>query len=354
MRVLVIGATGFIGQHLCQALSDQGHEIRALTRNAARASELLQIDDCVPGDLDQLDQLDFEHLMTDIESVIFAAGVDERAEIVGDVDDFYYQYNIAQCLHIMEKAKQYGIKQFTVLGSVFTYWHRQRPDLNLDGYHPYVRSRLKQQQACLECATDDFQVCMVEVPLVLGRANGVTSVANTLVQYARLAYPIFSVEGGMAAISVSSLAEALAKLQELETLPEIITISDENILWHDLIAHFNQMANNPMKPVKLIKSGLFLKLTQLGGFFANLLKIEGGLDQMYMADIVNSEIFCEADEAKQLIGYEGGDLYQSISDTVEAAMEEKVTQPLINTLDQGVSALHKLSVQMRQRFETTE
>lgn len=37
MRVLVTGATGFIGSHLCARLADEGHEVLALSRSAASA-----------------------------------------------------------------------------------------------------------------------------------------------------------------------------------------------------------------------------------------------------------------------------------------------------------------------------
>lgn len=35
-RILVLGASGYIGQHLIQALSQQGHEILAVARHLAR------------------------------------------------------------------------------------------------------------------------------------------------------------------------------------------------------------------------------------------------------------------------------------------------------------------------------
>ena len=41
MNVLVTGATGFIGSHLCSALKDAGHTVTALSRNGARAEKAL-------------------------------------------------------------------------------------------------------------------------------------------------------------------------------------------------------------------------------------------------------------------------------------------------------------------------
>ncbi len=41
MRILISGATGFIGRSLCEALSREGHELVAITRNANRARSLI-------------------------------------------------------------------------------------------------------------------------------------------------------------------------------------------------------------------------------------------------------------------------------------------------------------------------
>ena len=35
-RVLVTGASGFIGSHLCEALVEAGHSVRAMTRSPER------------------------------------------------------------------------------------------------------------------------------------------------------------------------------------------------------------------------------------------------------------------------------------------------------------------------------
>ncbi len=43
MRVLVTGATGFVGSHLAEALVNQGHEIRALVRQSGDTSLLKKL-----------------------------------------------------------------------------------------------------------------------------------------------------------------------------------------------------------------------------------------------------------------------------------------------------------------------
>lgn len=40
-RILVLGASGYIGQHLTTALSQQGHQVLAVARNTERLQKLL-------------------------------------------------------------------------------------------------------------------------------------------------------------------------------------------------------------------------------------------------------------------------------------------------------------------------
>ena len=58
MRVLVTGATGFVGGHLAEALRRRGDEVTALVRSPGKAGALAQLDvRVVPGDLDDRDSL---------------------------------------------------------------------------------------------------------------------------------------------------------------------------------------------------------------------------------------------------------------------------------------------------------
>ncbi len=43
MRILITGATGFIGQPLCRALAEKGHELLAVSRSPDKARRLLPV-----------------------------------------------------------------------------------------------------------------------------------------------------------------------------------------------------------------------------------------------------------------------------------------------------------------------
>lgn len=68
MRVLVTGASGFVGGHLVSALLERGHDVRALVRNEATYDEPLGVD-VVEGDL--LDAASIEHAFDDVDAAYY-------------------------------------------------------------------------------------------------------------------------------------------------------------------------------------------------------------------------------------------------------------------------------------------
>jgi nucleoside-diphosphate-sugar epimerase len=71
MRVLVTGATGFIGQHLCHHLVDQGHSVVALVRTPSKTS-VLPVCQHLVGDLSLFKQ---EVTLPEVDVVVHLAGV---------------------------------------------------------------------------------------------------------------------------------------------------------------------------------------------------------------------------------------------------------------------------------------
>ncbi|WP_412472133.1 NAD-dependent epimerase/dehydratase family protein [Halobacteriovorax sp. RT-1-4] len=76
MKVLVTGATGFVGSHLCDKLNQQGHEVFALVRNPQKAQSLNLPGEYIQGSLEEASiKLWVSDLPKDLDCVIHTAGI---------------------------------------------------------------------------------------------------------------------------------------------------------------------------------------------------------------------------------------------------------------------------------------
>lgn len=100
MKILVAGATGRVGHYLVEQLAEAGHEVRALTRNAAKAKFSPSVV-VVEGDLTQP-----QTLVTALEGV-------EALHLVNFGGDDYAPLQTGA--EIVALAQQAGVKRVTVL-----------------------------------------------------------------------------------------------------------------------------------------------------------------------------------------------------------------------------------------------
>ena len=106
-RILVTGATGFIGRRLVPALVEQGHEVRAMTR---RPEQYDGQGEPVAGDTDDRDSL-----------VAPLEGVDVAYYLVHSLDDEDFERRDAQAArNFGSVAAEAGVQQIVYMGGLGT------------------------------------------------------------------------------------------------------------------------------------------------------------------------------------------------------------------------------------------
>ena len=208
MKILITGANGFIGTHLCNELSNRNIGFRATARNANENSYA----DFVSCDLETTESLN--QLMDGCDIVIHLAG---RAHMTSD--NSQEKYRVANELvtqRLANAAKQNGIARFVYLSSIKVNGESSNPGLPIrqsDTPHPldnYGRSKLAAELALQAiCHDNSMEYVIIRPTLVYGK--GVKANFSALISAVKrgFPFPIATVRNARSMIGINNLIDLI-------------------------------------------------------------------------------------------------------------------------------------------------
>ena len=105
-KILVTGASGFIGRHLIERLRRDGHSVRALVHHSDQSGEWPETVEVVAGDA--RDAQAMKTVVRGCDTVFHLAGkVHDFSELEGE-DATYFAVNVEGTRHVLEGAVAYG------------------------------------------------------------------------------------------------------------------------------------------------------------------------------------------------------------------------------------------------------
>ena len=259
MRVLLTGASGFVGGHTARALHADGHELRLLTRASS--------------DLSRLHYLPHEHVIVDLASDLAGdhSGLDAACEgmdvvvhvaarLRGRDEAAFMRTNSLATAALGQAARRAGVKSFVHLSSVAALGpapgeEPEPPDTPIHPISLYGRSKAGGELALAELA-DDMSIAMIRPPLVYGPAD------RGLLMFFQMAMRgvtlrLRGAPGGgnrVSAVYGPDLAEALATI--VAHPPERMTIWHINdggpgYTWQQLLAALERAAGRRLRTIPL-------------------------------------------------------------------------------------------------------
>ncbi len=154
MRVLVTGATGFVGSHAVDRLLAAGHEVRALARPSSDTRYL----ETTAAVITRGDLADAGSLMA------AASGCDavvHTAALVGEWGtwELFYQVGVQGTRNVLDAAVAAGVRRFVQLSSIAVYGSRlhgrtlhefDRYDDRPDPWNHYVREKVQSERLAFQ------------------------------------------------------------------------------------------------------------------------------------------------------------------------------------------------------------
>jgi dihydroflavonol-4-reductase len=259
MRVLVTGATGFIGSHLCHALNREGYSTRALIRSSSSLAliEDLKLDLFV-GDLMNPDSL--EMAMQNIEVVIHCGaevgGWKDRRSMVAS--------HIIGTENILQAMKRSGIRRLLYTSSVAALGvpdpapAGQEP-VPIDERHqwnydpdewPYGYAKHCAEQTVLEAVASGLDALILNPAAVIGPGDK-NLVASAVVYHMGRGLRPPIPPGGLNVVHVEDVIDGYLAALEHGRSGERYILGGHNIQFEDFLQQIAETIGSPPLRVKL-------------------------------------------------------------------------------------------------------
>ena len=320
MNVLIFGGTGLLGSAAAQIFIDRGHKVKTVTLpplpKGAPIPEEMEI---TFGNFLELTDEQLEEAMTGVDAFVYAAGVDERVEFPQPVYEAYKKYNIDPVDRYLKFAKKCGVKRCVVLGSYFAWLAKERPDMNLGAKHPYIRSRLDQEETAFKYADSEMGVAVLELPYIFGTQPGRKPVWVILIEqlqrFKSMPFTMYPA-GGTAMLTVRQVGEAIVGAAETVKGARSYGISCYNLTWRKFLKIVYKAMDgiDDRKIIDVPKWTFKVFGMHMRKEYAEK-NVDPGIDPVGLADIMGMNLFIPTDDAKEL-GCTPDDIETAIFDSI--------------------------------------
>ena len=323
MKVFMIGGTGLLGCEAARIFIERGHEVKSVALpplpEGAPIPPEMDIEFC---NIYEKSDEEIKAMLEGYDSFIFAAGIDERVEFPAPVYDAYYKYNIAPLKRILPLCKEVGMKNAVILGSYFSFLHKNYPELKATEKHPYIRSRIDQEEVAFSFADENFDVAVLELPYIFGTQPGRKPVWVILIEQIKMMdklpltmYP----GGGTAMLTVRQVGEVIVGAAEKSKGAKAWPISMYNQTWKEFLK-IVYAARGMGENRKIISVPPWMMRMGLGKVKKEYAAkgIESGIDVDGLADIMDINLFIDRKYSVEL-GATEDDIKAAITDSIKVS-----------------------------------
>jgi len=322
MKVFMIGGTGLLGSAAAALFLERGHSVRSIALPPLPAgAPIPEAMELTFGDFLQMDDEELLARMEGCGCFVFAAGVDDRVDFRPPIYEEYLRFNVAPLERLIPLAKRAGITRTVVMGSYFTYFNREFPEMRLAEQHPYIRSRVLQEELALSMADESMSVAVLELPYIFGTQPGRRPVWTIFTE--RLSAMPFGVtmypRGGTAMLTVRQVAQTVVGAAEKNSGANAYPISCYNMDWHDFLTVVHAAMGQPGRRIIHIANWMFRAYGRAAIRKSRAEGTEMGINPVGLADIMCMNTFIDSRWAREL-GATDDDIKAAITDSIRLSV----------------------------------
>lgn len=317
MKVLLTGATGFVGSEIARELVRNGHEVRVLVRKTSKLDGLKGVPhERFEGDI--LDRASLDRALDGMEALIHtAANVSARRRDAALID----RVNVEGTRTVLDAAAAKPGLRVVYTSSIAAVGATEKPTLQNeespwrsgDGYQ-YIDAKRRAEEFVLEHAKRGMNVVILNPGMVLGPGDVYLGSTRLVLEYlkGRLGW---ITDGGISFCDVRDVAKAHVAALTKGRAGERYIVASMNHTLHEALATTARLTGK--KPAKRAPFGLVWFVALLSEAFS--LVREHPFEEFNRPVIRYSRLFNYVDSSKasRELGYAARSFEESVRDTVK-------------------------------------
>lgn len=314
MKVLVTGATGFLGSWIVRELLRHGHAPRVLIRRGSRLDGIAGLEvEPVAGDL--LDQESIDRATRGMEAVIHAAGQVSarggRAEL--------RRVNVGGTRSVLDAAARYSLRviytsTIATLGTTYEPVVRDEegPSPPVNSGFGYVDTKREAEELARLQARRGQEVVILNPGIILGPGDVYFTSTRIVLEYLRGTLRFYP-RGGISFCDVREVAAAHVAALTRGRRGERYILAGENVTYAELFARLRRMTGLPPAwPMPWWMAPALVFSSEVASVFGSQL-LQEAVESMRYGQRFN---FRDSAKARRELGYASRPLEQSLRDTV--------------------------------------
>jgi dihydroflavonol-4-reductase len=323
VKLLVTGATGFLGSTLVPLLRAAGHEVRALTRSGAPIAEV----EIVKGDVRDPDAV--RRALSGVEGLYHLAGLVSR-----DPADArkMYELHVDGTRNLLAAAARAKLQRIVLASSSGTIGvSRVRRVATEDddypieavGRWPYYLSKIYEEKIAVELARHGLPVVILNPSLLLGPGDARMSSTQDIFRFLMGRIPVLP-RGGISFVDVRDAAQAFLAALTRGNVGERHLLGAANWEFSEFFARLGRIAHRP-PPLLRMPSPLKVAAAH---WMEKWARDRGREPDLPASDVEMGECWFFIDSAKseRLLGFRPRDPVETLAETVQYVRQHFVAK----------------------------
>jgi nucleoside-diphosphate-sugar epimerase len=322
LTAFVTGATGFLGEHLCNQLIEQGWQVYALCRSREKANALPSTIHVIIGDI--LNTQAFTNQLPSKLDAIFHTAASTNTWFKNN--DMQTTTNINGTQNMLDLAARLQVKRYIHISSVVVFGiHKElnnivesMPKAGKDSFINYVKTKTASEQLVLN--TDNLDSLIINPTHIIGPGDK-NNWARLIKMIAEKKLPSIP-NGAGSFVDVRDVAAGIIQAYHQGKAGNNYLLGGTDMNFKEFIT---EVANKlDVKPTKVqLPNFLLMTLAHMKNFISRMTNKEPDITPESVT-IISDLYACDSAKARKELNYQKSDFEVTLNDTLEFLKDEKV------------------------------